>query len=55
VAGEAVGQQRYGIHGTIDPDSIGKSMSLGCIRMRNENVAELYSMLVAGDSRVTIR
>lgn len=54
VGGEAVGQQRYGIHGTIEPDSIGKSVSLGCIRMYNEDVAALYTYLVENDSTVTV-
>ncbi len=35
----------YGIHGTIDPNSIGKLESNGCIRMRKNDVEELYSML----------
>jgi lipoprotein-anchoring transpeptidase ErfK/SrfK len=44
----------YGIHGTIDPSSIGKAASRGCIRMRNEDVEELYDLLNVG-SEVTIR
>jgi len=44
----------YGIHGTIDPASIGKAESRGCIRMRNEDVKEIYDMLGVG-SEVTIR
>jgi lipoprotein-anchoring transpeptidase ErfK/SrfK len=32
----------YRLHGTNAPDSIGKSMSSGCIRMLNEDVIELY-------------
>ncbi len=31
-----------GIHGTIDPDSMGKKASNGCIRLLNKNVEELY-------------
>ena len=54
VGGDAVGQQRYGIHGTNEPDSIGKNMSLGCVRMHNEDVAEVYSMLVPRESTVRI-
>ena len=38
----------YGIHGTIDPDSIGKAMSNGCVRMANEDVEELYDLTVVG-------
>jgi len=44
----------YGIHGTIDPTSIGKSESRGCIRMRNADVEEVYDILTKG-SQVIIR
>jgi len=44
----------YGIHGTIDPASIGRAESRGCIRMRNEDVKEVFDMLGVG-SEVTIR
>ena len=44
----------YGIHGTINPDSIGKAQSRGCIRMRNEDVMEVFSLLGEG-SEVVIR
>ena len=35
----------YGIHGTWEPDSIGTGASAGCIRMRNEEVEELYDFI----------
>jgi LysM repeat protein len=54
VEGEAVGHEGYGIHGTIEPDSIGRAVSLGCIRMHNEDVAVVYSLLLPGKSTVTI-
>ena len=54
VSGEAIGQLRYGIHGTIEPESIGKNASLGCVRMYNEDVEALYSYLVEKHSTVTI-
>jgi LysM repeat protein len=38
----------YGIHGTIDPESIGKNESRGCIRMLNSDVEEVYDFLVIG-------
>jgi len=38
----------YGIHGTVDPDSIGSMESEGCIRLTNEDVEELYDFLVEG-------
>lgn len=55
IEGEAVGQERYGIHGTIEPESIGKSVSLGCIRLYSADVEELYEMLVEEKSEVTVR
>ena len=38
----------YRIHGTNQPDSIGKSVSSGCIRMLNEHIAELYDRVRIG-------
>jgi len=35
-----------GIHGTIQPDSIGEYSSMGCPRMYNEQVEELYDLIV---------
>ena len=35
----------FGIHGTSNPSSIGKDSSHGCVRMRNEDVEELYDFL----------
>jgi len=39
----------YGIHGTNRPDSIGKNASHGCIRMRNQEVEQLFKMVGVGD------
>lgn len=38
----------YGIHGTNEPDTVGKDLSRGCVRMRNEEVAEVYDFLIVG-------
>ncbi|NPV52960.1 MAG: L,D-transpeptidase [Firmicutes bacterium] len=38
----------YGIHGNNDPSSIGKAVSLGCIRMYEEDVQELYDLAPVG-------
>lgn len=38
----------YGIHGTNQPWSIGRSASKGCIRMRNKDVEELYGWVPVG-------
>jgi lipoprotein-anchoring transpeptidase ErfK/SrfK len=53
--GDAVGKEGFGIHGTIDPASIGKEMSHGCIRLVNENVERVYEMLVDGRSTIIVR
>ncbi len=44
----------YGIHGTSDPDGVGGEVSLGCVRMRNEDVNEIFEILPQG-SRVVIQ
>ena len=33
------------IHGTDDPSSIGTYVSSGCIRMRNEDIEEIYPLI----------
>jgi len=38
----------YGIHGTWEPETIGKYESAGCIRMLNENIEELYTIIPLG-------
>jgi len=40
--------QGLGIHGTREPDSIGKNMSNGCIRMHNRDVEEIYDYVMVG-------
>jgi hypothetical protein len=42
----------YGIHGTWDTNSIGKAESAGCIRLKNEDVEELFEMVPIGTSVV---
>lgn len=54
IGGAAVDQQRYGVHGTSEPDSIGKNLSMGCVRLRNEDVEILYDYFVDTHSTVTI-
>lgn len=39
----------FGIHGTDDPRSIGFAKSHGCIRLRNQDVEQLFEQLRAGD------
>ena len=38
----------YRIHGTNEPQSIGKAMSSGCIRMLNQDIAELFDNVIVG-------
>lgn len=46
--GETPDVRGYGIHGTWDPDSVGKALSAGCLRMVNEEVEELFIYIPAG-------
>ncbi|ASA20668.1 L,D-transpeptidase [Paenibacillus donghaensis] len=41
---------RYAIHGTDEPESIGKDESLGCIRMNRADVEELFALVPMGTS-----
>lgn len=54
VAGEAVGKQGFGIHGTIDPSSIGENLSMGCVRLTPDDVKFVYDLLVERHSQVEI-
>ena len=44
----------YRIHGTMDPSSIGKATSAGCIRLFNQDIIDLFDELPNG-SRVKVR
>jgi len=46
----ALSKPGYGIHGTTEPESIGKASSAGCIRMLNRHVEELYTLVPVGTS-----
>jgi hypothetical protein len=39
----------YGIHGTNEPNSIGKAASHGCIRMAKADIEDLFSRVDVGD------
>ncbi len=45
---------QYRIHGTNEPESIGEAVSLGCIRMHNIDVIDLYNRVKMG-SKVVVR
>jgi lipoprotein-anchoring transpeptidase ErfK/SrfK len=38
----------YALHGTDQPESIGRSVSHGCVRLRNEDIEMLYQMVPVG-------
>jgi len=52
--GESASHTSYGIHGTIDPDSIGGDQSMGCVRLANGDIDLVYEMLAEHISRVLI-
>lgn len=46
--GSTAAPEGYGIHGTPHEDSVTRSLSNGCIRMRNREVEELFLIVPAG-------
>ena len=48
-----LGKTLYRIHGTNQPSTIGKYVSSGCIRLTNEDIADLYSRVQVG-TRVVV-
>ncbi len=44
----------YGIHGTTDPQSLGKQVTQGCVRMSNPEVEELYTIAPIGTEVVIV-
>lgn len=49
-----LGSTQFRIHGTNQPNSIGKAASSGCFRMANEDVEHLYASVTIG-TKVIIR
>ena len=49
-----LGSSLYRIHGSNEPWTIGQAVSSGCIRMRNEDVIDLYSKVKLGTRVVVI-
>ncbi len=52
--GKYSGLTSYGIHGTIDPDSIGGDRSMGCVRLASGDIDIVYELLAEHISRVLI-
>jgi lipoprotein-anchoring transpeptidase ErfK/SrfK len=44
-----------GLHGTVDPDSIGSNESMGCVRLADDDIATVYELLAEHISRVIIK
>ena len=44
----------YRIHGTNEPEEIGRSVSSGCIRMRNIDVIDLYKRVKVGTKVIVV-
>jgi lipoprotein-anchoring transpeptidase ErfK/SrfK len=49
-----LGSSQYRIHGTNDPTTIGKQVSSGCVRLTNEDVADLYARVRPGTTVVVL-
>jgi lipoprotein-anchoring transpeptidase ErfK/SrfK len=49
-----LGSSLYRIHGSNEPWTIGQAVSSGCIRMRNEDVIDLYQRVTVGTKVVVI-
>lgn len=49
-----LGSTQYRIHGTNDPSTIGQNVSSGCIRLTNEDVADLYERVTVGAKVVVL-
>jgi lipoprotein-anchoring transpeptidase ErfK/SrfK len=49
-----LGSSLYRIHGSNEPWTIGQAVSSGCIRMRNEDVTDLYERVKVGTRVVVI-
>lgn len=49
------GIKGYGIHGTVDPSSIGQQQSMGCVRMLSPGLDIVYELLTEPNSTILIR
>lgn len=47
-------ERGFGVHGTIDPESIGEDRSMGCVRLADGDIDLLYEMLSEGQSLVVV-
>jgi lipoprotein-anchoring transpeptidase ErfK/SrfK len=49
-----LGSTLYRIHGSNEPWTIGHAVSSGCIRMRNEDIIDLYQRVGVGTKVMVI-
>jgi lipoprotein-anchoring transpeptidase ErfK/SrfK len=49
-----LGSSLYRIHGTNEPETIGRDVSSGCIRMMNDDVIDLYNRVRVGTKVIVI-
>jgi lipoprotein-anchoring transpeptidase ErfK/SrfK len=54
LSGDAAGRTGFGLHGTIDPSSIGQNMSMGCVRLAPDDVIAAYDLFVSRVSQLVI-
>ena len=52
--GDAAEATGIGIHGTNEPDSIGRDQSMGCVRLGDADIARVFAMLYPNASEVRI-
>jgi len=50
-----LGNSIYRIHGSNEPETIGTAVSSGCIRMTNDDVADLYTRAKVGAKVIVVR
>jgi lipoprotein-anchoring transpeptidase ErfK/SrfK len=48
------GDTMFRIHGTNEPDTIGRAVSSGCVRLLNDDVVDLYSRVKVGATVVVL-
>lgn len=49
-----LGSSLYRIHGTNEPETIGRNVSSGCIRLLNEDVTDLYGRVKVGTTVIVL-
>jgi lipoprotein-anchoring transpeptidase ErfK/SrfK len=54
IKGDAKDRTGFGIHGTVEPETIGTKSSKGCIRLHNGDVIKVYNLLSPVHSLVRV-